>query len=96
MPQLPPVHLLGVGSFLPNEPVDNERIEDVLGRVGDNPSRAKRRILKSNGIITRHYAIDPETGRQTHSNAQLTAQAIRAAARNGGLELEDIDLLACG
>jgi 3-oxoacyl-[acyl-carrier-protein] synthase-3 len=96
MPQLPPVHLLGVGSFLPGEPVDNDRIEDVLGRVGGTPSRAKRRILRSNGILTRHYAIDPETGRQTHTNTNLTSEAVRSAARNAGLALEDIECLACG
>ena len=35
----------------PGEPVDNERIEAVLGYVHDKPSKLKRRILKSNGIL---------------------------------------------
>ena len=91
MSSLPPVHVVGTASALPNDPVDNERIESVLGQIGGRPSRARHRILKSNGIQTRHYAIDPETGEQTHTNAQLTAEAIRGLG-----SLEDVDCLACG
>jgi 3-oxoacyl-[acyl-carrier-protein] synthase-3 len=89
-------HILGTGAFLPNEPIGNERVEAVLGQVGGRPSRARARIQKSNGIVTRHYAIDPETGRATHTNAELTAEAIRALARDVGLDLGAIDCLACG
>jgi 3-oxoacyl-[acyl-carrier-protein] synthase-3 len=89
-------HILSVGSFLPHEPVDNDSMETVLGMVGSRPSLSRRRILKSNGIVERYYAIDRETGRQTHTNTQLTAEAVRAAVQNAGLELDDIDLLSCG
>lgn len=63
-------------SFLPFEAVNNEQIETVLGEVGGKPSRAKRIILRSNGIMTRHYAIDPTTKKVAFNNAQLTARAV--------------------
>ena len=34
-------------------------------------------ILASNGIQTRHYAIDRGHGEPTHTNAQLAAEAVR-------------------
>ena len=96
MSQFPPVHIVGVGATLPGEPIDNERMESVLGLINGRPSRARRTILRSNGIDSRYYAIDPETGRQTHTNAELTAEAIRAVAKDAGRELDDLDCIACG
>ena len=89
------VYINKIAAFLPNEPVDNDNIEKVLGQIGDKPSRAKKIILKSNGIKTRYYAIDPKTRKTTHTNAQLTANAIRELEKQG-LNLSEIDLLACG
>jgi 3-oxoacyl-[acyl-carrier-protein] synthase-3 len=88
--------ITGVGAFLPNEPVANDRIESVLGIVNGKPSRIKQIILQRNGITARHYARDPQTGRQTHTNAQVTAEAIRSLARAAGFGLDEIDVLACG
>jgi len=88
-------YITALSACLPNPPVDNEHMEEVLGMVGAKPSRARRMILRSNGITTRHYALDPATGGITHSNAQLAAQAIRGLARPG-FDLGQVDLLACG
>jgi 3-oxoacyl-[acyl-carrier-protein] synthase-3 len=96
MPQAPRAHVLGIGSFMPNDPIDNERVEELLGRVGGKPSRVRHRIQKSSGITARHYAVDPETGRATHTNAQLTAQAIREMARSSAFDLARLEVLACG
>jgi 3-oxoacyl-[acyl-carrier-protein] synthase-3 len=52
------VYVTSTGAFLPGPPVDNTEIEHILGFVEGKPSRLKARILKSNGIQTRHYAID--------------------------------------
>jgi 3-oxoacyl-[acyl-carrier-protein] synthase-3 len=91
-----PVYITGLAAFLPNDPVDNDEIEDLLGMIDGRPSRAKKRILESNGIKTRYYAIDRETGQQTHTNAQLTAEAIRLLSRNAHFPLDRIECLACG
>ena len=48
------VYITGTASFLPNEPVLNDEMESVLGQAGDRPSRARRTILRSNGIKSRH------------------------------------------
>lgn len=90
------VFITNLGVCLPNLPVDNDAIERVLGSVADRPSRIKDLVLFRNGIQTRHYAIDPTTGQSTHTNAQLTAAAVRKLTETSGLKLEEIDLLACG
>ena len=77
--------------FLPNAPVENENIESVLGMIAGKPSRARRIVLRNNGIRQRYYAIDPETGKTTHTNAQLTAEAVRGLNVPG-----DIDCLVTG
>jgi len=82
-------------AFLPNAPVDNDNIERVLGMVGGKPSRARRIVLRNNGIRTRHYAIDPVSGETTHTNAQLTAEAIRALG-DESFSIDAIDCLATG
>jgi 3-oxoacyl-[acyl-carrier-protein] synthase-3 len=52
-------------------------MEAVLGKVGGQPSRARRMILRSNGIQHRYYAIDRATGALAMTNAQLAAAAVR-------------------
>ncbi len=90
------VFIVDMGSFLPNAAVDNDTMESVLGVVGDRPSRARRLTLRNNGILLRHYAIDPASGKTTHSNAELTAAAVRQGLRRAGWHLGDVDVLACG
>ena len=88
------VYITRLAKFLPNEPVTNDRMEKFLGLVDGTPSKAKPIILRNNKIRTRYYALDEE-GRSTHSNAELTAEAIRALFDDKFSE-DDIDLLACG
>ena len=88
------VYLTRAAAFLPNEPVSNDQMEAVLGMAGGIPSRVRRMILRSNGITSRHYAIDPATRAATHTNAELAAEALRrlfAAAP----EARDSGCLAC-
>jgi len=85
------VYITGTSAFLPNAPVGNDDIENVLGMIAGKPSRARRIVLRNNGIRQRHYAIAPATGEITHTNARLTAEAVRALG-----PLENIDCLATG
>ena len=89
------VYINGTSAFLPNAPVSNDDIENVLGLVGGKASRARRIVLRNNGIRTRHYAIDPATGEATHTNAQLTAEAVRGLA-SPNFSPDDIDCLVTG
>ncbi|HUP91540.1 MAG TPA: beta-ketoacyl-ACP synthase III, partial [Solimonas sp.] len=90
-----PVYLTRASIYLPNAPVGNEQMEGLLGQIGGRASRARAIVLRSNGIKQRHYAIDAGTGKVSHNNAQLTAEAVRALAGEG-FELKDIEVLACG
>jgi 3-oxoacyl-[acyl-carrier-protein] synthase-3 len=85
-----------IAAFLPNEPVDNLNIEKVLGMVHQTPSRTRAIILRNNKIRERYYAIDPATGKITHTNAQLTAEAVRKLRPYDGFTLDQIECLACG
>lgn len=80
---------------LPNTAVENDDIESILGLVGGKPSRAKRIILKSNGIKQRYYVLDPATGKAVYTNAQLTAAAIKNLFPEDDL-INKIDCLICG
>jgi 3-oxoacyl-[acyl-carrier-protein] synthase-3 len=89
------VYITRTGAFLPNAPVGNDAMERILGQVGSKPSRARRAVLRSNGIVSRHYAIDPQTLLFNDTNAGMTAKAIRGLEQPGG-ELPPIGCLACG
>jgi 3-oxoacyl-[acyl-carrier-protein] synthase III len=90
------VYINDIGIYLPGEGVSNEEIEAVLGKIDNIPSRAKRIVLKNNGIQTRYYAIDRESGALTHTNAQLVAEAVRALSPHEGFTPDAIECLCCG
>jgi 3-oxoacyl-[acyl-carrier-protein] synthase-3 len=89
------VFITDLAAFLPNDPVKNDQIEAVLGMVNQTPSRTKSIILRNNRIKRRYYAIDPETGVRTHTNALLAAEAIRALRPTEGFSPNDITCLCC-
>ena len=70
-----PVYINRVSSFLPNEPVGNDEMEEFLGVVNDTPSRVRPIVLRQNRINTRYYALDKEQN-ITHTNAELSKIAI--------------------
>ncbi|MDG9926504.1 MULTISPECIES: beta-ketoacyl-ACP synthase III [unclassified Pseudomonas] len=87
-----PVFINRISAYLPFDPVDNEQMEERLGLVGGRPSRARRLVLKRNGIQNRHYVIDPASGEPAMNNAQISAAAIRGLA-GPGFELDALDCL---
>lgn len=87
------VFITGAGAFLPGAPVGVDEIEDHIGRIGGRSSAVGRRALRWNGVETRHYALDRQ-GRPLHSNASMTAAALRAALDDAGLAASDLDFLA--
>jgi len=94
------VFIAGTGSFLPNEPVPNARIDEVLGLLTGAPDRVQSfirtigtRMLATSGIEQRHFAIDPVTGWLTHTVADLAAHACRRALEDAGMGAADVDLI---
>ncbi|MBI5630573.1 MAG: hypothetical protein HY921_06790 [Elusimicrobia bacterium] len=88
-------YITGIGKFLPNKPVHNHELENYLGTLNSRDSRVRDIVLSRNGIKQRHYALDPGTGRPTHTNAQLAAAAGKAALSEAGLGQEEVELLCC-
>ncbi|MDX2106060.1 MAG: beta-ketoacyl-ACP synthase III [Candidatus Melainabacteria bacterium] len=93
MTELRQAYITASGTFLPGDPVDNENIEAKLGYVHGKPSKLKKRILASNGILTRHYALDDKQ-RSTHQNRDLAVAAARECLKGSEIDEKSIDLLA--
>jgi len=72
------VYIVASGAALPGAPVGNEAAEAILGTHSRAGSRTRAIVQRNNGILTRHYALDPTTRLPTHTNAQLTVEAVRA------------------
>jgi 3-oxoacyl-[acyl-carrier-protein] synthase-3 len=85
-------YITQTGQFLPGEPIDNDQMEVYLGQIQGKPSRVKRRILTSNGIRQRHYALDRQQ-QTTHLNHQMAALAVRNALGQSNLDPAQVDLL---
>ena len=83
-----------IAKFLPNSPVENEEMEDYLGMIDGKPSKARKIILRHNGIKQRYYALE-KGGKVTHTNVQMAAMAIRNLF-DEKTRIEDVNLLACG
>jgi 3-oxoacyl-[acyl-carrier-protein] synthase III len=94
------VSIAGTGSFLPGEPVSNDRLDDILGPLDGAPENVRSyvknvasRMLASSGVEFRHFAIDPQTRKLTHTVASLAEEAARRALDAAGKRPEDVDLL---
>ena len=85
------VYITRLSKYLPNEPVSNEEMEGILGKVNGKPSRARALVLRNNGIKTRYYAL--KNGKRTHSNAELAALAIKGLF-DTQLDINELELLA--
>ena len=88
------VYITGLSKFLPNGPVSNDEMEEYLGMIDNRPSKARRIVLRNNGIVNRHYALK-KGGIPTHNNAELAAEAVNMLFNNL-FKKEDMQLLACG
>ncbi|ESU23763.1 darB protein [Flavobacterium enshiense DK69] len=88
------VYITKSGKYLPNEAVSNDEMETFLGLINNTASKARRIILRNNGIASRYYALDKE-GNPTHTNAQLTNNAIKTLF-DTTFTANDVELLSCG
>ena len=87
------VYITGFGSFLPNDPVLNDDIEKYIGKINDKSTRLGRATLRRNGIESRFYALSTE-GNQSFTNAELASYAIKNAASDAKISLDEIELIA--
>lgn len=89
------VYINNTSTFLPNSPVLNDEMEEYLGYINDTPSRSKAIVLRNNGIKRRFYALNKE-GKATHTNAQMTALAVKALFNDYATDIKKVQLLSCG
>lgn len=88
------VYITKLAKFLPNEPVSNDEMEDYLGMIDNQPSRARRLVLRNNGIKIRYYALE-KGGKTTHTNAEIAAAAIDQLF-DKKFTRDQLELLVCG
>ncbi len=88
------VYVTSTGAFLPGPPIGNDEMEEILGCVHGKRSRLRARILKANGIRSRHYAIDREH-RTTHSNLDMAVAAARTCLDASSVPARSIGMLSC-
>jgi 3-oxoacyl-[acyl-carrier-protein] synthase-3 len=89
------VYITRTASFLPNKPVLNDEMEVYLGLINDHASKMKSLVLRNNGIKSRYYAID-ENGVKTHTNAELSALAVKELFKSNPDEIKEVTLMSCG
>jgi 3-oxoacyl-[acyl-carrier-protein] synthase-3 len=70
-------------------------MEEYLGYINDTPSRSKAIVLRNNGIKNRFYALTKE-GKPTHTNAEMTALAVKELFKNDPDNIKSIELLSTG
>src|SRR5580704_13230956 len=92
---LRPVYITNTSIFLPNDPVPSDEMEEYLGYINNKPSKSKKIVLRNNGIVTRYYALNKQQ-KATHTNAQMTALAVKALFADNPEAIKEIDLLSCG
>ena len=90
-----PVYITKTSKFLPNEPVANNDMEEYLGYINGKPSKSKSIVLRNNAITNRYYALE-KGGKSTHTNAQMTALAVKELFKDEPEKLKEVSLLSCG
>jgi 3-oxoacyl-[acyl-carrier-protein] synthase III len=88
------VYITKLTKFLPNKPVSNDEMEEYLGMIDNQPSKARRIVLKNNGIKTRYYALEKGC-KSTHTNAELAANAVDLLF-DDRFTRDQLELLVCG
>lgn len=88
------VYVNKISKYFPNHPISNDEMEDYLCQVKGFRSRSKALILRNNKIKNRYYALE-KGGKSTHTNAEMTVEAIKGLF-DENFTTNDLELLACG
>lgn len=89
------VYITKTSGFLPNNAISNDDMETYLGIINGRKSRSRALVLRSNKIKQRYYALTKD-GARTHTNTDLTANAVKNLFLDNPQEIKDVDLLCCG
>lgn len=83
------VKLISVGTFLPGEPISNEKIEEKFAVNAEW-------IDFAIGNRTRHLVMDLDTGTMNYTLAGICAIAAFSAINKAGVDVDDIDFIVMG
>lgn len=86
-------YITAMGTFMPGPAINNDEVERFLGAVHGKPSRLRKKILKSNGIVSRHYALNDQQ-ETTYQNSELAAHAVSQCLDRSSLDKKDVKMLA--
>ena len=89
------VYINATSAYFPNGPVSNDEMEEYLGYIDGRPSKSKKIVLRNNGLTNRYYALD-KSGKSTHTNAQMTALAVKELFKDNPEKIKEVELLSCG
>jgi 3-oxoacyl-[acyl-carrier-protein] synthase-3 len=78
--------IVGTGSYLPGEPISNERMEQLVGPLPED-------VLEGIQVTQRHWMVDLDTGEHLVNNSVMAAEAARDALGNAGVDASEVDLL---
>ena len=84
------VFVVGLGSYLPGEPVANEAIAERLPKV------PVLDLMRYFGVEQRHFVVDAQTGARIEEGlgtSEMASRAAGAALADAGLTASDIDLI---
>ena len=84
-------YITRTGSFLPGDPVSNDELPAFMGEL-DGEADTRRKILRMNGIRSRHYALD----RAQHPTHDVYDLAVLAAENCLGEGAHEIGHLSAG
>lgn len=87
-------YITATGAFLPGNKIDNERIPNFMGEL-DNEPETRKKILRMNGIKSRHYALD-ENQNATYDLYDMAVRAVQDCTRNTTGGLGDVSYLSSG
>lgn len=91
-------YVTSTGQFLPGDPVGNESIQRFLGTL-DGEEDVKEKVLRMNGIKSRHYAQDEQQQASESVYSMATHAVVDALARREMMDdssLAPISFLSAG
>jgi 3-oxoacyl-[acyl-carrier-protein] synthase-3 len=87
------VYITAAGKFFPNDVVNNQQIENYLGKINGVESRTKNIFLRKNGIQSRYYAMDIHQ-QTTHTVHEMAANAIDDCLQKSTIDSRQVDFLS--
>jgi 3-oxoacyl-[acyl-carrier-protein] synthase III len=80
------VHIVGTGGYQPGDPIDNDEIEALVGKLPDD-------VMAGISIKQRFWMIDPHTGDHHDSNSGMATRAAAAALESAQVEPAEVGLM---